>query len=132
MSRDDRLFIAVDLGAGSGRVFLAGFLPDGFTLEEVKRFHYPPRRHAGHLRWDARVIFDGIVSGLTLASARARALGRPVQSIGVDSWGVDYGLVDADGRLLEDPVCYRDERTDGVMERVFERMPREDIFARTG
>src|SRR5207253_7390949 len=57
---------------------------------------------------------------------------RPVQSIGVDSWGVDYGLIDADGKLLENPVCYRDERTQGVMERVFARMPRKEIFERTG
>ncbi|MGE5360082.1 MAG: rhamnulokinase [Bacteroidales bacterium] len=130
--RDNRLFVAVDLGAGSGRVFLAGFLPGELVLEEVKRFHYPPRRHEGHLRWDARAIFDGITSGLGLAAVRARELGRLVHSVGVDAWGVDYGLVNADGRLLEDPICYRDERTDGIMEQVFARMPREEIFARTG
>jgi rhamnulokinase len=55
-----------------------------------------------------------------------------VRSIGVDSWGVDYGLVDSDGELIEQPICYRDERTQGVMEQVFERLSREEIFARTG
>jgi rhamnulokinase len=132
MSDDERLFVAVDLGAGSGRVFLVGVGPGELMLEEVRRFHYPPRRHDGHLRWNARSIFDGVKSGLAVAAGRARQLGRPVCSVGVDSWGVDYGLVDADGRLLEDPICYRDERTDGIMEEVFERMPREEIFVRTG
>ena len=129
---DGSLYIAVDLGAGSGRVFLAGVAPGELLLEEVRRFQYPPSRFAGHLRWDLPVIFDEIKAGGGAAGERARGLGRPVQSIGVDSWGVDYGLIDAAGRLLENPVCYRDERTQGVMEQVFARIPREEIFARTG
>ena len=62
----------------------------------------------------------------------AADLGAPLVSVGVDSWGVDYALVDADGLLVEDPVCYRDERTDGAMEQVFGVMPRAEIYARTG
>src|SRR5439155_13700056 len=126
------LYVAVDLGAGSGRVFLAGIGPGEVRLEEARRFHYPARRTAGHLRWDAAHIFAEIDAGLRRASERARQFGRPVQSMGVDSWGVNYGLVDADGHLVEDPVCYRDERTAGVPARVFDRVPREEIFARTG
>jgi len=122
----------VDLGAGSGRVFLAGVGPGELLLEEVRRFTYPPREAAGHLRWDAARIFGEIDAGLRAAGERARALGRPVRSVGVDSWGVDYGLIDDDGRLLEDPVCYRDARTSGVPARVFERVPRAEIFDRTG
>jgi rhamnulokinase len=132
MSADDRLYVAVDLGAGSGRVFLAGVGPGELMLEEIQRFRYPPRRVDGHLRWDAPHIFAEIKTGLGAAAARARQLGRSVHSLGVDSWGVDYGLIDAGGRLVEDPFCYRDERTDGMMEAVFERMPREEMFARTG
>jgi rhamnulokinase len=128
----DPLFVAVDLGAGSGRVFLAGVAPGELLLEETRRFHYPPREKAGHLRWDAARIFSEVDAGLRAAGERARALGRPLQSIGVDSWGVDYGLVDGDGRLLEDPVSYRDARTAGVPARVFERVPRAEIFRRTG
>jgi rhamnulokinase len=128
----DPLFVAVDLGAGSGRVFLAGVAPDELLLEEVRRFQYPPREVAGHLRWDAARIFGEIDAGLRAAGERARALGRPVQSLGVDSWGVDYGLLDGDGRLLEDPICYRDGRTRGVPARVFARVPRAEIFRRTG
>jgi rhamnulokinase len=111
---DGRLYIAVDLGAGSGRVMLAGFRPDELMLEDVRRFHYP------------------IKAGLREAAERARALNRPIHSVGIDCWGVDYGLLDADGRLVEDPVCYRDSRTDGMMEAVFERVPKAEVFARTG
>ncbi len=129
---DGRLYIAVDLGAGSGRVILAGFQSEELMLEEVRRFQYPPRSVDGHLRWDARHILAEIKTGLREAAARARTLNRPVHSLGIDCWGVDYGLLDADGRLLEDPVCYRDSRTDGMMEAVFERVPSAEVFARTG
>jgi rhamnulokinase len=129
---DGRLYVAVDLGAGSGRVILAGFGPDELMLEEVRRFHYPPRPVGGHLRWDAKTILSEIKLGLRDAADRAGALGRPVHSVGIDCWGVDYGLLDARGRLIEDPVCYRDSRTDGMMDAVFERVPKAEVFARTG
>ena len=126
------LYVAVDLGAGSGRVFLAGVGPGELRLEEARRFRYPARVAAGHLRWDAARILEEVEAGLRAAGARARELGRPVASVGVDSWGVDYGLVDGDGRLVEDPICYRDARTTGVPARVFARLSRAEIFARTG
>ncbi|HKQ03784.1 MAG TPA: rhamnulokinase family protein [Blastocatellia bacterium] len=129
---NDSLYIAVDLGAGSGRVFLAGVAPGELLLEEIRRFEYPARRSADHLRWNLSYIVDEIKAGLCEAGARAREIGRPIQSVGVDSWGVDYGLVDSDGGLLEEPVCYRDERTQDVMEQVFARIPRHLIFERTG
>ena len=132
MGDDSRLFIAVDLGAGSGRVFLAGFQTRELMLEEVRRFRYPPRTVHGHLRWDARQILAEIKAGLREAADRASALRRPIHSLGIDCWGVDYGLVDGDGTLLEDPVCYRDARTDGMMEAAFELVPRAEMFARTG
>ncbi|MGH9837518.1 MAG: toxin-antitoxin system TumE family protein [Blastocatellia bacterium] len=128
----ERLYIAVDLGAGSGRVFLAGVAPGELLLEEVRRFHYPPSRRDGHLRWDWAHIFIEMKAGLRAAGERARELGRPIHSIGVDSWGVDYGLVDAESNLVEGPICYRDERTQDAMERVFSAIPREEIYARTG
>ncbi|HEU0174092.1 MAG TPA: rhamnulokinase family protein, partial [Blastocatellia bacterium] len=129
---NESLYIAVDLGAGSGRVFLVGVEPGELLLEEVYRFHYPPVRRLGHLRWDLSNVFADIKAGLYAAGKSARRRGRPVVSVGVDSWGVDYGLIDADGNLVEDLICYRDERTAGVMEQVFERTPRAEIFARTG
>src|SRR5919112_4141818 len=129
---DDSLYIAVDLGAGSGRVFLCGVAEGELLLEEVRRFKYPPREEGGHLRWPFADVLGEIKAGLREAGARARQLGREVRSIGVDSWAVDYGLVDAGGRLVENPVCYRDARTRGVMDEVFEVVPREELFERTG
>jgi rhamnulokinase len=128
---DKALYIAVDLGAGSGRVCLGGVAPAELLIEEVRRFQYPARRSAGHLRWDLACIFDEVKLGLRAASERARRLERPIRSLGVDSWGVDYGLLNAQGELIEDPICYRDERTQGVMNQVFARVTRKEIFERT-
>ncbi|HEY6187590.1 MAG TPA: rhamnulokinase family protein [Pyrinomonadaceae bacterium] len=128
----DSLYIAVDLGAGSGRVFLTGVDEGELLLEELRRFRYPAGESGGHLRWKLPKIFDEIRAGLNRASERARELGRPIESIGVDSWGVDYGLIDDAGVLIENPICYRDERTRDTMEQVFALVPREEIFERTG
>jgi rhamnulokinase len=124
--------VAIDLGAGSGRVFAGGLAAGGLLFTEVHRFHYAPRAVDGHLRWDAARLFSGIEEGLQRASAHVRDLGGRLRSVGVDSWGVDYGLIDRDGELVEEPVCYRDARTEGVMDAVFARVPRSEIFARTG
>ena len=129
---DDALFIAVDLGAGSGRVFLCGLGADELLLEETRRFHYPPRERDGHLRWDFAKILNEIKTGLCNAGERAKELGQRVQSIGVASWGVDYGFVDDDGKLVEEPICYRDPRTQGVMDEVFTRITKQEVFMRTG
>lgn len=129
---DDALFIAVDLGAGSGRVFLCGLGADELLLEETRRFHYPPRERDGHLRWDFAKILNEIKTGLGNAGERARELGQRVQSIGVASWGVDYGFVDGDGKLVDEPICYRDLRTQGVMDEVFTHITKQEVFMRTG
>ncbi len=126
------LHIAVDLGAGSGRVFLVGFDPDEFFLEETHRFRYPPYFDGELLRWNFNLILEEVKAGSRKAGIRATGLGRRIVSIGVDSWAVDYGLVGANGRLIADPVCYRDSRTDKAMERVFAMIPREEIFENTG
>jgi rhamnulokinase len=123
---------AIDLGAGSGRVFIGTASRDAVRLEEAHRFHYTPRHHDGHLRWDSRLLFDGLREGLRRARDAARAAGGELISAGVDAWGVDYGLIDADGRLVEDPICYRDARTAGIMEDVFSRVPRQAVFDETG
>jgi rhamnulokinase len=129
---DGGLYVAIDLGAGSGRLFTGVLGDGGLELDEVARFRYPARESQGHLRWDLAAILREIRAGLRLAAERARARRRSITSIGIDSWGVDYGLVDREGRPVEDPISYRDARTDGVMERVFARVPRDEIFARTG
>jgi len=118
------LRVAIDLGAGSGRALVGRVGEGAVELSEVHRFHYAPRRVDGHLRWDVAALFNGLREGLRRAGTFA--------SIGVDSWGVDYGLIDDAGRLVEEPVCYRDDRTDGMMEQAFAKVPRAELFARSG
>src|SRR5438045_7776180 len=105
------LYIAVDLGAGSGRVFLAGLDRSELLLQQIRRFQYPPSISDGHLRWDIPKIFTDIKEGLREAATRARQLGREIQSVGVDSWGVDYGLFDAECNFGELRVLCWVERT---------------------
>jgi rhamnulokinase len=115
---------AVDLGASSGRVML-GVVDDGtVTLTELARFANEPVHAGGTLHWDILSLYRSIVDGLRTAPALA--------SIGIDSWGVDYGLLDADGALLANPVHYRDPRTDGVPERVFAQIGADALYDRTG
>lgn len=127
----ESVYIAVDLGAGSGRVFLCD-LGEDFSLEEIHRFAYPPREENGHLRWDFTKIFSEIKFGLKKAGTRAKVLNKKIYSIGVDSWAVDYGLLDKSGKLMANPVCYRDSRTNGVMEKIFAKVSRTEIFEKTG
>ncbi|MEV6376287.1 rhamnulokinase [Micromonospora musae] len=115
---------AVDLGASSGRVMVGRVGPDVLDLTEVHRFANEPVRLAGTLHWDILALARGVLDGL-------RAAG-PVTSVGVDSWAVDYGLLDASGALLGNPVHYRDARTDGVAERLATRLGRERLYATTG
>lgn len=119
---------AVDLGAASGRVLLARFDGQGLSLEEIHRFPNQPVTLRGHRFWNILSLWDETLTGLR----KARQVGGSLDSIGVDTWGVDYGLVDAHGFLLSLPFQYRDSRTDGVMEQVFERIPRDILYARTG
>ncbi|MCX6538108.1 MAG: rhamnulokinase [Acidobacteria bacterium] len=130
--KSDALHVAIDLGAGSGRALVGGAGPTGLRLTEVHRFHYTPRRVDGHLRWDIGALTEGVRAGLQRARAAAESLLAPIVSIGVDSWAVDYALLDAEGHLLEDPICYRDERTADAIDEVLAVLPREEIYARTG
>lgn len=119
---------AVDLGAESGRVMLARFDGQRLDLEEAHRFSNRPALLHGHRFWNMLGLWDEILAGLRKASNLAGTL----DSIGIDTWGVDYGLVDARGFLLGQPFQYRDHRTDGVMEQVFTRVPRDVLYRRTG
>ena len=119
---------AVDLGAESGRVILARFDGQQLSLEEVHRFPNRPVQLHGHRFWNMLGLWDEILAGLR----KARQTAGTLDSIGVDTWGVDYGLVDANGFLLGQPFQYRDHRTDGVMEQVFARVPRDVLYRRTG
>ena len=123
-----RNIAAVDLGASSGRVLLARFDGQKLGLEEVHRFPNQAVMLRGHRFWNILGLWNEMLAGLR----KARQLAGLLDSIGVDSWAVDYGLVDAHGLLLSQPFQYRDQRTDGVMEQVFARVPRDVLYKRTG
>src|SRR5437867_7002566 len=131
-ARSSTLHLAVDLGAGSGRAVIGGVGGSGLSLRETHRFHYAPRRVAGHLRWDFAGLLEGVRTGIRRAWSAAAELGGRLETVGVDSWAIDYGLLDGEGELLEDPICYRDDRTDGVMDEVCALLGRAEIFGRTG
>ena len=124
MSADVRAYAAVDLGASSGRVMVGRVGPGSLELTEAHRFPNRPVRVPEGLRWDVLGLYAGVLDGL-------RAAG-PVDSVGIDSWAVDYGLLDADGALLGNPVHYRDTRTDGVARTVWETVPADELYAATG
>lgn len=121
-------FLAVDFGAGSGRV-MAGRVAGG-RLETDELYRFPNRqvRLGGHVFWDFLALFDGMKEGLRRAAAKY----ADVESIGIDTWGVDYGLVDEAGNLMGNPLCYRDASTAGTPEEVFARIDAAAHYAEAG
>lgn len=116
--------IAVDLGASSGRVMDVSFDGKNLHLNEAHRFPNIPVQTPNKLYWDVLRLWHEITVGIGKV--------EQADSIGVDTWGVDVALLDKTGELLSNPVHYRDPRTDGAMDWVFERMPRREVFQRTG
>ncbi len=124
-----QIFLAVDLGAESGRVMAGHWEGQSMAIEEVHRFSNGPIEIAGTHRWDVLRLWNEIQKGLALSGKK---FGDAIRSVGVDAWGVDYALLSKSGELLGMPYCYRDSRTRGVMNRMFDRVPRDEIFAETG
>jgi rhamnulokinase len=117
---------AADLGASSGRVMVARVGPGLLAMREVHRFANEPISVAGHLHWDIRRLYADVVQGIGAAAQDAE-----LASLGIDSWGVDYGLLDEDGDLLADPVHYREPRPAAV-EQVLAAVPPAELYAVTG
>ena len=120
--------IGVDLGATSGRVILARAGGDRLRMEELHRFPNRMREIDGRFYWDIHALYEEILRGLSVAGGR----GERIDSIGIDTWGVDFACVDPDGDLLGLPRAYRDPYTDGVPEEFFRTVPRESVYAKTG
>lgn len=121
-------YLAIDFGGGSGRV-IAGTLRDGqLFMQLIHRFKNRQVRLGEHVYWDFPALFEDMKEGLR----KAGALGLSVSGIGIDTWGVDFGLIDAKGNLIGNPVCYRDARTKGVPQRVFETINPSDYYAING
>src|SRR6186997_1950307 len=124
-----RNYLAVDLGAESGRTIVGSLGGDRLALTETLRFPNGPVRLHDGLHWDVLRLWSEIKAGIGISSA---SFNQSLESIGLDTWGVDFALLDGQGALLSNPFHYRDERTDGMLEEAFERMPRAEIFANTG
>jgi len=125
------LFGAVDLGASSGRV-IAGMIEGGkLTLHEMHRFPNGPITEGDRLVWDFESLFSQVVTGLEQLAAFANKKGLSVESIGIDCWAVDYGLV-SNGKLIQNPSCYRDPRNELGVEAVHAKVPFERLYASTG
>lgn len=125
----EQCYLAVDLGAESGRVVAGLFDGTRLRLEEIHRFSNGAVPVAGSLRWDVLRLWSEILAGMSKA---AQSYAQSAISIAVDTWGVDYVLLSRSGEMLGQPYHYRDPRTAGIMDRCFSRVPRSEIFATTG
>src|SRR5262245_10745093 len=122
-------YLAIDLGAESGRAILGSLTHGTLVVEELHRFPNTPVREGDGLYWNPLKLWEEIRRGIAIAIEERRI---PLDGIGVDTWGVDFGLLGPDGTLLEKPRHYRDSRNNGVMEKLFEVVPRDEVFGYTG
>lgn len=124
---EDIKVLAVDFGASGGRVMLGTFDGERITVKEIHRFSNDPVILNGTMYWDVLRLFFEIKQGIIKSKAYGSA-----ESIGVDTWGVDFGLLDEKGNLLENPVHYRDKRTEGMLKKAFKRIPKDRFYELTG
>lgn len=123
-----RYFAAVDLGATSGRIILANITDGKLSMEEIYRFPDTIIEMQGHFYWDLPAIYQSVVKGLSKIAER----NIKIEAIGIDTWGVDFVTFGKDGAMLRLPYCYRDPHTVGAPEKFFERMPRKELYQKTG
>ncbi|MBR0029840.1 MAG: rhamnulokinase, partial [Bacteroidales bacterium] len=121
-------FLAFDCGATSGRAILGTFSDGAFSMKEVWRFPNKPLCRDGRLYWDFDALREQVLECLRSLGGR----GVKLESIGVDTWGVDFGCISKDASLCAPPRCYRDPYTSGIPEKVFGIVPREELYAATG
>lgn len=124
----ERYYLAIDIGASSGRHMLACMKDGKMQLEEVYRFPNGMDDKNGTLCWDVERLFTEIKNGLK----KCKEIGKIPVSMAIDTWGVDYVLLDKEDRILGDTVGYRDSRTEGMDEKVYEVIPQDELYARTG
>ncbi len=121
-------YLALDLGAGSGRAIAGKLEKNKIVTEEIHRFPNPQVRLGDTLYWDFPLLFSEIKKSISKTIQK----GYELKGIAVDTWGVDFGLLDKQGRLISNPVCYRDSRTNGILPSVFEKISRERLYRVTG
>src|SRR5512136_3125567 len=128
MSSNPLAFLAFDLGAESGRAMLGRFDGARLSLSEIHRFANVPVALPDGLHWDMLRLWAEIKQGIALAVHKS---GDNLAGLGLDTWGVDFGLLDRAGGLVANPYHYRDSRTDGMLDEAFRRVPRRAIFQQT-
>ena len=121
-------FMAVDLGATSGRTILGSVEKGQLIQRELTRFPNRITQLGGHFYWDIYALYDEVIRALRVVADE----GIQLQSIGIDTWGVDFVCVGHDGNVLRNPFSYRDPHTEGIMEEFFQKIPREEVYERTG
>lgn len=129
MSGAGKTYLALDLGAESGRAIAGTFDSERLSLREVHRFPNVPVRRGNSMHWDLPALLDEVKRGIVAA---ANAFGKDLVSVGVDTWGVDYGLLDEDGTLMGLPHQYRDSRTAGIQDSAMERLGKDFLYEQTG
>lgn len=123
-----RYFLAIDIGASSGR-HMIGYMDGGkLQLEEIYRFENRQLERNGHLVWDVENLWDGIINGLK----KCKELDKIPESVGIDTWGVDYVLLDREGSMIGDAVAYRDDRTAGIDKVLNEMIPESELYKKCG
>ena len=123
----NKRILAFDFGASSGRAMIGTYNGETLELEEIHRFSNDPVIVNGTMYWDTLRLFYEIKQGIVKAK-----LAGGFDSIGIDTWGVDFGLLDKECKLLENPIHYRDDRTKGMIEKSFEYLPKEKFYEITG
>ena len=129
MSDEGKTYLALDLGAESGRAIAGTFKGERLALREVHRFPNVPVRRGSSMHWDLPALFKEVKQGIAAAAAQ---FGDNLISVGIDTWGVDYGLLDGDGALMGLPHQYRDPRTAGIQDSVIKRLGRDYLYEQTG
>ncbi len=123
-----RYYLAIDIGASSGRHIL-GHMEDGkMVLEEIYRFPNGMQKQDGEKVWDIEALFEAVLAGMK----KCRELGKIPVSVGIDTWAVDFVLLDKDDQRIGNAVAYRDDRTKGMDEEVYRTVPEEELYASTG
>lgn len=123
-----KYYLSIDIGASSGRHILSSVQDGKLVLEEVYRFENGMTQKDGHLVWEYEKLFSNIIAGLK----ECKKLDKIPVSVGIDTWGVDYALIDADGKVIGDVYAYRDGRTEEPIKKVHEIIPFETLYKRTG
>ncbi|MDE6532733.1 MAG: rhamnulokinase [Muribaculaceae bacterium] len=125
-------YLAVDLGATSGRTILASYDGEKVEMEELTRFKHPMLPIGGHIFWNLPGLYSEILEGMKVAAEKVKELGGELKSIGIDTWGCDVAYFNEDGTIAGLPYCYRDSHTAGAVDEFCKEISREEVYGKTG